>query len=736
MRRTAVPLSLLVTLAAACGRAPHSTPQPADGPVVSPPAESPMAPLERRIRERVAREAPGEVAVAVVDLATGLRLGVHDTVVMHAASTMKVPVLLEVFREVERGRLSLDQPIPVTNRFRSIVGDSAYRLSPEDDSELTLYDRVGTTVPLRELLRLMIVRSSNLALNTLVDLVPATQVMRTMEEIGAPDMLVRRGVEDIPAFNRGLNNTTTAGALARVMEVIARCTLTSAASCEAMTGILSAQEFNEMIPAGLPAGTRVAHKTGWITGIQHDAAIIYPPGRPPYVLVVLTRGITDTTAAARVGADVSRLVWEALTSPTFAVAPPPADAAARELLALQARNRVALVSERRFTHRQLWQALAPHLGRGVRREEIGRSGEGRPIYLLTYGHGPTSVLLWSQMHGNEPTATMALADLVRFLDEHPDDARARQWAERLTIHMVPMLNPDGAERFQRYDAYGVDVNRDARRLATPEAQALKRARDRVRPQFGFNLHDQNPRTRVGRSSRLAAIALLAPAADAEGTDPAVAMRARRLAAHVSQGIAPLVGGHVTRYDETFNPRAFGDLMQQWGTSTILIESGGWRHDPEKQYLRRVNFVALVRALDGLASGEYADAPLAAYAGLPPNGPAVTDLVVTGGTVVAPGMPPARLDIAFAYDDPLWRTGARVAEVGDLAEVEARDTLDVSGLYLHPVLTAGDDSSASVDGGHWLRAVTDWVVRRGPEPSSAAVYRITAGVPDTVRDGMR
>ncbi len=726
MRRTLI--ALLVTLAAGCGRTPPSVPQPAAGPVVAAPAESPMAALERRVRERVAREAPGEVGVAVIDLATGLTLGVDDTVTMHAASTMKVPVMMEVFREVERGRFALDGAVPVTNRFRSIVGDSAYQLSPDDDSELTLYDRVGGTVPLRELLRLMIVRSSNLALNTLVDLVPATQVMQTMERIGAGEMRVRRGVEDIPAFNRGLNNTTTARALARVMAAVARCTVNSAASCAAMTEILAAQEFNEMIPAGLPAGTRVAHKTGSITGIQHDAAIIYPPGRAPYVLVVLTRDARDTTAAMRVGADVSRLVWDALTAPEFAVAPPPADAATRALLALQERSRVGLISERRFTHRQLWQALEPYLGERVRREEIGRSGEGRPIYLLSYGHGPTSVLLWSQMHGDEPTATMALADLIRFLAEQPDDPRARTWAERLTVHMVPMLNPDGAERFERHDAYGVDVNRDARRLATPEAQALKRARDRVQPRFGFNLHDQNPRTRVGTSHRLAAIALLAPAADAEGTDAEVAMRARHLAAHVGQAIAPLVGGHVTRYDETFNPRAFGDLMQQWGTSTILIESGGWRHDPEKQYLRRVNFVALVNALDGLASGAYADAPLAAYTGLPPNGRPVTDLLVTGGTVVAPGMPPARLDLAFTYDDALWRTAGHVSEVGDLAELEARDTLDVTGLFLHPL----EPDASLRAGGHWLRDVADWSVRRGAEPGSAEVYRITAGVPDTVR----
>ena len=341
MRRTLI--ALLVTLAVGCGRTPPAVPQPAAGPVVAAPAESPMAALERRVRERVAREAPGEVGVAVIDLATGLTLGVNDTVTMHAASTMKVPVMMEVFREVERGRFTLDGAVPVTNRFRSIVGDSAYQLSPEDDSELTLYDRVGGTVPLRELVRLMIVRSSNLALNTLVDLVPATQVMTTMERIGAGDMHVLRGVEDIPAFNRGLNNTTTARALARVMAAVARCTVNSAASCAAMTEILTAQEFNGMIPAGLPAGTRVAHKTGSITGIQHDAAIVYPPGRPPYVVVVLTRDVRDTAAAMRVGADVSRLVWDALTAPGFAVAPAPADSAARALLALQERSRVALI---------------------------------------------------------------------------------------------------------------------------------------------------------------------------------------------------------------------------------------------------------------------------------------------------------------------------------------------------------------------------------------------------------
>ncbi|MGH7554886.1 MAG: serine hydrolase, partial [Longimicrobiales bacterium] len=445
----------------------------------------------------MAQESGAEVSVALIDLGTGLRLELDSDRSMHAASTMKVPVMLEVFRQAERGRVSLDDRIRIDTRFRSIVGDSAFVLTANDDSDSTLYARVGGTATIRELVRLMIVRSSNLALNLLIQHVGADAVMETMATIGAEDMIVRRGVEDGPAFRQGLNNMATAAAFATVLEAIVRCTVTSRSSCDAMIDILADQEFNEMIPAGVPEGTRVAHKTGWITAIQHDGGIVFPATRPPYVLAVMTRGFADAARAQATGADISRMVWEQLTDASFNTWVRPSATATRALLELHARHRVGALAQRHFGHAQLWRAVDPSLGRVVQREQVGRSAEGRAIHLLRYGSGPTRVLLWSQMHGDESTATQALADIVQFLHRSPDDAHARRWAERLTILMVPMLNPDGAERFERHDVFGIDVNRDARALATPEAQTLKTVRDRWQPQFGFNLHDQNPRTRVG-----------------------------------------------------------------------------------------------------------------------------------------------------------------------------------------------------------------------------------------------
>src|SRR5690606_29185804 len=170
--------------------------------------------------------------------------------------------------------------------------------------------------------------------------------------------------------------------------------------------------------------------------------------------------------------------------------------------------------------------------------------------------------------------------------------RVRRWQQQLTILAVPMLNPDGADAHRRRNAFGIDVNRDVRPLSTPEGRALRQVQQQYQPHFGFNLHDQNPRSRVGSASRMAAIALLAPAPDADATPTPGFVRARHLTAHLATVLAPMVGNHLTRYDDTYNARAFGDGMQSWGVSTVLIESGSWRGDDSKHYLRTANFVAL------------------------------------------------------------------------------------------------------------------------------------------------
>ena len=254
---------------------------------------------------------PGKtIAVAYYDVGTGTTLLRNERERFHAASTMKVPVMLGIFEAVTRGELSLDQPVLVRNEFTSIFDGSKYTLEPREDSDAELYALVGKELPLRELVRRMEVRSSNLATNIVIDLIGAKRVMRLMGEIGANDIQVLRGVEDDKAYHAGMNNTTTAHDLMLVFRTLAEKRAVSAAASEEMIEILALQEHNDGIPAGLPAGTKVAHKTGWITSISHDAALVFRPDGTQYVLVVLTRGFTDSAVANQVIAEISRVMWE------------------------------------------------------------------------------------------------------------------------------------------------------------------------------------------------------------------------------------------------------------------------------------------------------------------------------------------------------------------------------------------------------------------------------------------
>jgi beta-lactamase class A len=277
--------------------------------IYSPPSGPSVDSLRARIQRRVAEQHGAIVGIAYHDLQTGDSLYLNADDSFHAASTMKVPVMIELFRSIDAGALRLDQGILLVNQFGSIVDGSPYSLDAGDDSDSSAYKLVGTRVPLKELIDRMITRSSNLATNALIELVRASNANATAHMLGARNIRVLRGVEDGKAFRAGMNNTTTARDLAVLLEAIETGRAASRSSCDAMREILLHQEFNEEIPAGLPAGTRVAHKTGWISGVLHDAAVVYPPGRKPYVLVVLTRDIPDEKVARRLIADISRLVW-------------------------------------------------------------------------------------------------------------------------------------------------------------------------------------------------------------------------------------------------------------------------------------------------------------------------------------------------------------------------------------------------------------------------------------------
>jgi beta-lactamase class A len=266
--------------------------------------------LAGQVRQRIAQVPGAQVAVYYRRLSDGDSLAIDADTVYHAASTMKVPVMIELFHVIDTGRLRLDQPVLVTNQFTSIVDGSPFSADSADDSDSTLYHEIGHRVPLQRLMDLMIQKSSNLATNTVIELVGAKRVDSAAHALGVTRMRVLRGVEDGKAFKLGLNNVTTARDLGILMRAIAQDRAGTKKSCAAMRNILFGQEFHDEIPAGLPPGTRVAHKTGWITGQLHDGAIVYPnDGASPYVLVVLTRGIADEKVAQATIADISRLVY-------------------------------------------------------------------------------------------------------------------------------------------------------------------------------------------------------------------------------------------------------------------------------------------------------------------------------------------------------------------------------------------------------------------------------------------
>ncbi len=384
-------------------------------------------------------------------------------------------------------------------------------------------------------------------------------------------------------------------------------------------------------------------------------------------------------------------------------------------------HKVAAITTRRFTDDQFWAAVAPSLASPrLTVAEVGRSMQGRPLKTVTFGHGPTTVFLWSQMHGDEATATMALADIFAWLADPATDRMRDQLGELLTVTFLPMLNPDGAEIFQRENAAGIDINRDVRRLASPEARALKAVRDRLTPDFGFNLHDQGARTRVGNGEQ-AAIALLPPAEEATRGYGPVRTRARQVAAWLAADFGNVVAGRIARYDDTFNPRAFGDAMQSWGTSTVLIESGALPGDPQKQRLRTYNAAAIIGALDAIATKAYERADTNAYESLPFNRGGAYDLLVRGGSLVVPGVGALRADVAINFDDSVARTGGHIREVGDLETVVAMDTLDLTGKFLHPM----SDVLTLSGGSTWvpIGAPARFIIRTGAHASSTEVGRL-------------
>lgn len=341
------------------------------------------------------------------------------------------------------------------------------------------------------------------------------------------------------------------------------------------------------------------------------------------------------------------------------------------------------ISHRRFKHADLQPLLQKHAV-DFQLEDLGKSVEGRSITSMNWGKGATKVMLWSQMHGNESTATMALFDLFNFLEGKNDGFEELRTLlkNQLSLKFIPMINPDGADAFKRRNGLDIDLNRDAISQISPEAVILKKARDDFEPEFGFNLHDQQIYYNVVNTPKQATISLLAPAYNYETEINEVRGRAMQTIAGMNELLQELIPGQVGKYDDAFEPRAFGDNIQKWGTSTILIESGGYPGDPEKQYIRKINFMIILNALHQIATRGYEQYTTEQYFAIPDNGFQLMDLIINEMQVKVKGAwyP---LDIAIRRRETENAAGyfmsASVEDLGDMQIFFGFETLDATGL---------------------------------------------------------
>ena len=344
-----------------------------------------------------------------------------------------------------------------------------------------------------------------------------------------------------------------------------------------------------------------------------------------------------------------------------------------------------------------------------RMEAVGESVEGRAINLVRAGTGSFPVMLWSQMHGDEPTATAALFDVFEYLRGHGDDPVVRRILSALTLHAIPMLNPDGAERFQRRNAQGIDINRDALRLQTPEGRILKAVRDRVQPRIGFNLHNQGWRTSVGDPPKPASISLLSVAFDEARSDSAGRRLTKKVCAVIRDALEPFASGQIGRYDDEFEVRAFGDNLTLWGTPVVLIETGPWPSAEQDPALVRLNFVAILSALDALATGAVDQADPRRYESLPINESRQLYILVKNASVISgAGIPPFTADIGIVATRRVREVGGTrqvqisttIEDMGDLRTLGALRTIEASGMTVVPLASDAVAEGQIVDLPEW------------------------------------
>ena len=357
---------------------------------------------------------------------------------------------------------------------------------------------------------------------------------------------------------------------------------------------------------------------------------------------------------------------------------------AQELAELWDKEHVTNKLPSNVRHKDLQKYLEGLKALGMKVEEVGRSYANREIYQIEWGKGAKRVFLWSQMHGDEPTATSALIDMFTIIQKNRDKDWVKKLESELTIRAVPMLNPDGAELYMRRNLQGIDINRDAQALATPEARLLKKLRDEWQPELGFNLHNQNELTTAGRSNKQAAVSFLVVYGDAAKTESDGHLRNKRITTLMSDALRQFIPGHMGRYPDGFTSSAFGDNFAAWGTPVILIETGAL-HGKDEMFLVRMNFVAFLTALRSYADGTNHTVDPARYFELPNNSSGgLFHLIFRGANVVHRSDPTVSVsDVALNFERRRaeFPSPTKVRQVGDLAAYYGLDEYDASGFFV-------------------------------------------------------
>ncbi|MGI5308061.1 M14 family zinc carboxypeptidase [Rheinheimera sp. WS51] len=308
--------------------------------------------------------------------------------------------------------------------------------------------------------------------------------------------------------------------------------------------------------------------------------------------------------------------------------------------------------------------------------QLGESTLGIPIWQIEIGTGDERILAWSQMHGNESTASAALMDFLNFLASEQQAAWCQQWLSKVKLRIIPMLNPDGAARASRLNAMSMDINRDASALQTPEGQLLMQAAKNFKPAFALNLHDQSRFYAVGDSNKTATISLLAPAFNVAKDINAIRKKAMQLIGDMHDLIQYELPGHLAKYNDTYSTRSFGDIFTGMGISTILIESGAYPKDDNRSVARKLNYQLLILSVQSIASQAYNKQSLAVYDSIPYNRKeAIKDVLITNLSINLQ-QHQAKVDLAIEFKK---QNQAEIVEVGDLSVYSAFHCFDASGL---------------------------------------------------------